>query len=81
MEDLQLKLIIDKGNGSDREVLVMSHSLQKYNQAIRFLHELLEQIVEEYKNSREKSAQIIAKDIHIRRWEKFCTEPQLKFLT
>lgn len=68
LEDLQLKLVINKSSGSDRDVLVMSHSLQKYNQAIRFLHELLEQIVEEYKNSREKSSQIIAKDIHIRRW-------------
>lgn len=59
----------------------MSHSLHKYNNAIRYLHELMEQIVEEYKNSREKSAQIIAKDIHIRRWEKFYYEPQLKFVT
>ena len=38
-------------------------------------------IIEEYKNSREKSQQIIAKDIHVRRWEKFSIEPQLKFLT
>ena len=41
----------------------------------------MEQIIEEYKNSREKSQQIIAKDIHVRRWEKFSIEPQLKFLT
>lgn len=41
----------------------------------------MEQIVEEYKNSREKSTQIIAKDIHIKRWEKFIYEPQLKFVT
>ena len=58
----------------------MSHSLQKYNQAVRYLHELMEQIIEEYKNSREKTAQIIAKDIHVRRWERFACEPQLKFL-
>ena len=46
----------------------MSNSIQKYNQAIRYLHELLEQIVEEYKNSKEKMIQIIPKDIHIKKW-------------
>jgi hypothetical protein len=40
----------------------------------------MEQIVEEYKNSREKSAQIIPKDIHVKKWEKFVVESQLKFL-
>ena len=59
----------------------MSNSLQKYNQAIRCLHELLEQIVEEYKNSKEKMVQIIPKDIHIKKWEKFQVDFQLKFLT
>ncbi len=38
---------------------------------MKLLHELLEQIVEEYKNSREKSMQIIPKDIHIKKWERF----------
>lgn len=47
---------------------------------MKLLHELLEQIVEEYKNSREKSMQIIPKDIHIKKWEKFSVEYQLKFL-
>ena len=81
MEDLVLKLISNKSNNLSREVLVLSNCIQKYNQAIRCLHELLEQIVEEYKNSREKMAQIIPKDIHIRKWERFQLDSQLKFLT
>lgn len=80
-DDLKLMLIVNRNTESDREVLVLSQSLQKYNLAIRYLHELIEQIVEEYKNSREKSMQIIAKDIHIKKWEKFNYEPQLKFMT
>lgn len=75
-----LKLIINKSTGLEREVLILSHSLQKYNNAVRSLHELLEQIVEEYKNSKEKLVQIIPKDVHIRKWEKFSVETQLKFL-
>lgn len=64
----------------ERDVLVLSNSLEKYNNAMKLLHELLEQIVEEYKNSREKSMQIIPKDIHIKKWEKFSLEYGLKFL-
>ena len=41
----------------------------------------MEQIVEEYKNSKEKMIQIIPKDIHIKKWEKFQIDAQLKFLT
>ena len=81
MEDLVLRLVSNRTTGLEREVLVLSNSIQKYNQAVRCLHELLEQIVEEYKNSREKMAQIIPKDIHIRKWEKFQVDVQLKFLT
>ena len=81
IEDLVLRLVSNKVNNLDRDVLVMSNSLQKYNQAIRCLHELLEQIVEEYKNSKEKMVQIIPKDIHIKKWEKFQVDFQLKFLT
>lgn len=81
MEDLVLRLVSNRSTGLEREVLVLSNSIQKYNQAVRCLHELLEQIVEEYKNSREKMAQIIPKDIHIRKWEKFQVDLQLKFLT
>lgn len=76
-----MRLVSNKATGLEREVLVLSNSIQKYNQAIRCLHELLEQIIEEYKNSKEKMAQIIPKDIHIRKWEKFQVEAQLKFLT
>lgn len=76
-----LKIVSNRTTGLSRDVLVMSNSIQKYNQAIRCLHELLEQIVEEYKNSKEKMVQIIPKDIHIRKWEKFQIELQLKFLT
>lgn len=78
--DLKLKLIYNKTLDTQREVLILSNSLLKYNTAIRYAHELFEQIVEEYKNSREKSMQIIQKDIHIRRWERFKGEPVLKFL-
>jgi hypothetical protein len=81
VEDLVLRLICNRTTGLEREVLVLSNSIQKYNQAIRWLHELLEQITEEYKNSKEKMAQIIPKDIHIRKWEKFQVELTLKFLT
>lgn len=81
MEDLVLKLVCNRSTGLEREVLVLSNSIQKYNQAVRCLHELLEQIVEEYKNSKEKMVQIIPKDIHIRKWEKFQVDVQLKFLT
>lgn len=76
-----LKLVCNRSTGLEREVLVLSNSIQKYNQAVRCLHELLEQIVEEYKNSKEKMVQIIPKDIHIRKWEKFQVDVQLKFLT
>lgn len=76
-----LKLVWNRSTGLEREVLVLSNSIQKYNQAVRCLHELLEQIVEEYKNSKEKMVQIIPKDIHIRKWEKFQVDVQLKFLT
>lgn len=81
MEDLVLRLVSNRATGLEREVLVLSNSIQKYNQAVRCLHELLEQIVEEYKNSKEKMVQIIPKDIHIRKWEKFQVDLQLKFLT
>lgn len=37
-DDLKLKLVVNKNTESDREVLVMSQSLQKYNNAIRYLH-------------------------------------------
>ncbi len=47
---------------------------------MKLLHELLEQIVEEYKNSKEKSSQIIPRDVHIKKWERFCIDYQLKFL-
>jgi hypothetical protein len=80
LEDLVLKLIINRRTDMERDVLVLSNSLEKYNNAMKLLHELLEQIVEEYKNSREKSMQIIAKDIHIKKWEKFTLEYGLKFL-
>lgn len=76
-----LRLVSNRSTGLNRDVLVMSNSIQKYNQAIRCLHELLEQIVEEYKNSKEKMVQIIPKDIHIRKWERFQVDLQLKFLT
>lgn len=76
-----LRLVCNQATGLSRDVLVMSNSIQKYNQAIRCLHELLEQIVEEYKNSKEKMVQIIPKDIHVRKWEKFQVDLQLKFLT
>ena len=76
-----LKIVSNRTTGLSRDVLVMSNSIQKYNQAIRCLHELLEQIVEEYKNSKEKMVQIIPKDIHIKKWEKFQVDLQLKFLT
>ena len=76
-----LRLVSTRATGLEREVLVPSNSIQKYNQAVRCLHELLEQIVEEYKNSKEKMVQIIPKDIHIRKWEKFQVDLQLKFLT
>ena len=80
LEDLVLKLIINRRTDMERDVLVLSNSLEKYNNAMKLLHELLEQIVEEYKNSREKSMQIIAKDIQIKKWEKFTLEYGLKFL-
>ena len=80
LEDLVLKLIINRRTDMERDVLVLSNSLEKYNNAMKLLHELLEQIVEEYKNSREKSMQVIAKDIHIKKWEKFALEYGLKFL-
>jgi hypothetical protein len=76
-----LKIVSNRTTGLSRDVLVMSNSIQKYNQAVRCLHELLEQIVEEYKNSKEKMVQIIPKDIHIKKWEKFQVDLQLKFLT
>lgn len=76
-----MRLVSNRATGLEREVLVLSNSIQKYNQAVRCLHELLEQIVEEYKNSKEKMVQIIPKDIHIRKWEKFQVDLQLKFLT
>ncbi len=41
-----LRIVSNKTTGLSRDVLVMSNSIQKYNQAIRCLHELLEQIVE-----------------------------------
>ena len=46
---------------------------------MKLLHELLEQNVEEYKNSKEKSLQIIPRDVHIKKWEKFSLDYQLKF--
>jgi hypothetical protein len=46
---------------------------------MKLLHELLEQIVEEYKNSKEKSLQIIPRDVHIKKWERFSLDYQLKF--
>ena len=76
-----MKLVSNQETGLEREVLVLSNSIQKYNQAVRCLHELLEQIIEEYKNSREKMVQIIPRDIHIRKWERFQVEAQLKFIT
>ena len=76
-----LKIVSNRTTGLSRDVLVMSNSIQKYNQDIRCLHELLEKIVEEYKNSKEKMVQIIPKDIHIKKWEKFQVDLQLKFLT
>ena len=76
-----MRLVSNKTTNLDRDVLAMSYSLQRYNQAIRCLHELMEQIVEEYKNSKEKMVQIIPKDIHIKKWEKFQIDVQLKFLT
>ena len=76
-----MRLVSNKTTNLDRDVLAMSNSLQRYNQAIRCLHELMEQIVEEYKNSKEKMVQIIPKDIHIKKWEKFQIDVQLKFLT
>lgn len=81
MDDLVMKLVSNQETGLEREVLVLSNSIQKYNQAVRCLHELLEQIIEEYKNSREKMVQIIPRDIHIRKWERFQVEAQLKFIT
>lgn len=78
--DLRLKLINNRSTDKQCEVAIFANSLLKYNTAVRYAHELFEQIVEEYKNSREKSQQIIPKDVHIRRWEKIKAEPTLKFL-
>ncbi len=46
VEELVLKLVYNRKNDTEREVLVMCNSLEKYNQAMKLLHELLEQIVE-----------------------------------
>ena len=43
--DLVIKLIHSKDVGIERSVLVMARNLMKYNTAIRYLHELFEQIV------------------------------------
>lgn len=80
LEDLVLKLVINRRTETARDVLVLSNSLEKYNHAMKLLHELLEQIVEEYKNSKEKSLQIIPRDVHIKKWERFSIDYQLKFL-
>lgn len=50
-DDLMIKLICSKEH-IERSVLVMTNSVLRYNTAIRYLHELFEQIVEEYKNSK-----------------------------
>ncbi|KRX00038.1 hypothetical protein PPERSA_07235 [Pseudocohnilembus persalinus] len=61
------------------ELLIMTNNYSKYDCAVRYAHELLSQILEEYKKFCERLKVDMESDIHVKRIEKFNSDIELVF--
>ena len=82
MEDssLNLKLELIKEDQTEACVIITADYLEKFNQAVRYTHELLANVYEEYKKYCELKGLPYNSNLHIKKLEKFIQEPELKFL-
>lgn len=65
---------------SEACVWIAAYNLEKFNQAVRLIHELLANVYEEYKKFCELNKLVYNSNLHIKKLEKFIQEPELKFL-
>ena len=77
---LNLKLELIKKDKTEACVNISSYCLEKFNQAVRFAHELLANVYEEYKKYCELKGLRYNSNLHIKKLEKFIQEPELNFL-
>ena len=77
---LNLKLEVIKEDKTEACVIISASLLDRFNQAVRFTHELLANVYEEYKKYCELKGMIYSSNLHIKKLEKFIQEPELKFL-
>ena len=78
--NFNLKLEVIKEDQTEACVIITSFSLEKFNQAVRYTHELLANVYEEYKKYCELRGLHYNSNLHIKKLEKFVQEPELKFL-
>lgn len=78
--NVKLKLEIVNEDCSEACVWITASNLEKFNQAVRLIHELLANVYEEYKKFCELNKLVYNSNLHIKKLEKFIQDPDLKFI-
>ncbi len=71
-------IILEDGN--ENTVILSGNDIDNFNQAVKLVHELLANVVEEYKKFCEKRRIVIKSDILIQKVEKCFKVPELIFI-